>query len=65
MEPLRKNNNWNLFTGLILTLFGSYRLYQHFSGMITFNNLRLLLSFAFVGYGLYSLYQYFQIKNNK
>ncbi|WP_397362392.1 hypothetical protein [Olleya sp. R77988] len=63
MESLRKNKNWNLITGLLLTLFGSYRLYQHFSGATSLNTLRLVLSFAFVGYGLFGLYQYFQNKD--
>ncbi|WGD34193.1 hypothetical protein [Olleya sp. YS] len=65
MEPLRKNNTWNLFTGIILTVFGSYRLYQYFSGVVVYKTYRLVLSIGFVLYGLFSLYQYVKIKNNK
>ncbi len=62
MDKPQRSNNWNLFTGLLLTFFGSFRVYQHFSEITTLGNFRLILSISFIGYGLFNLYQYFQNK---
>ncbi|QCE42315.1 hypothetical protein [Psychroserpens sp. NJDZ02] len=62
MESLRNNKLYNLFTGLLLLGFGSYRLYQHFTANPTLDTFRLIISVASIGYGVYALYNYTQLK---
>lgn len=49
---------WNLITGLILTIFGSYTVYQHFTGGAFMPPFKLMLSFVFIGFGVHNLYKY-------
>jgi uncharacterized membrane protein HdeD (DUF308 family) len=58
-KPEQKKNNWDLISGILLTLFGSYRLYSHYFTDIQFSNLRLGLTFVIVGFGIYNLYKFF------
>ena len=62
MESLKNNKLYNLFTGLLLIGFGCFRLYQHFSANPTLSSFRLAIAVAAIGYGIYALYNYTQLK---
>lgn len=65
MESLRNNKYYNLFTGLLLLGFGGFRLYQHYTANPTLNTFRLVIAFASIGYGIYALYNFTQLKKEE
>lgn len=61
-KPSRKT--WDLMIGLTLVLLGSLRLYNRLKTEDSFS-LRSLFTMAFIAFGVYLIYKYFQQSNNK
>ncbi|ARN77614.1 hypothetical protein BST97_06185 [Nonlabens spongiae] len=64
-NPRRRNPILGLIFGIVFVGFGSYRLYNHFIVGEEMPTWRLILSFAFLGYGLFVLASLVMNRNGK